>query len=96
VFGIFASLAEFEHELIAERTRAGLAAARARGRNGGRPRKMDRKMLRIATSAMADRETQAKNLARRLGITTTTLYMYVTGDGLPKAPGQALLDGAAR
>lgn len=96
VFGIFASLAEFERELIAERTRAGLAAARARGRNGGRPRKMDRKMLTMAMSAMADRETQAKDLARRLGITTTTLYMYVNGDGSPKAPGQALLDGATR
>lgn len=41
VFGIFASLAEFERELIVERTKAGLAASRARGRMGGRPRKMD-------------------------------------------------------
>ena len=92
VFGIFAALAEFERELIAERTCAGLAAARARGRLGGRPRKMDRTMLQMAMSAMAARETNAQELARRLGITTTTLYMYVNGDGTMKAPGQKLLE----
>ena len=55
--------------------RAGLAAARARGRLGGRPRKINRAMLRIAMNAVASRETNAQDLARRLGITTTTLYM---------------------
>ncbi|HDS4989526.1 TPA: recombinase family protein, partial [Enterobacter hormaechei subsp. hoffmannii] len=48
VFGIFAALAEFERELIAERTTAGLASARARGRNGGRPYKMTPVKLRLA------------------------------------------------
>ncbi len=95
VFGIFAALAEFERDLITERTRAGLAAARARGRRGGRPRKMDHALLRMAMTAMASRETNAQDLARRLGITTTTLYAYVNGDGTVKAPGQKLLDAAA-
>ena len=94
VFAIFAALAEFERELIAERTRAGLAAARARGRLGGRPRKMDVETLRLAMHAMADRETIAQDLAKRLGMTTTTLYMYLNGDGTVKAPGQKLLDAA--
>ena len=92
IFGIFASLAEYERELIAERTRAGLAAARARGRLGGRPRKMDRQTVLMAMHAMSDPATSAKDLARRLGITTTTLYAYVNGDGTPKAAGQAVLE----
>ncbi len=93
-FGIFAAFAEFERELITERTRAGLEAARARGRRGGRPRKMDLQTLQIAIAAMSDRKTVAAEVAKRLGITTTTLYYYLNGDGTPKAPGQALLDAA--
>ena len=54
VFGMFAALAEFERELIIERTKAGLAAARARGRMGGRPRKMDVPTLKMAMAAMND------------------------------------------
>lgn len=94
IFGIFATLAEFERELIAERTRAGLAAARARGRMGGRPRKMDVTTLRMVMRAMADRDTIAQDLAKRLGMATTTLYRYVNGDGTAKEPGQKLLDAA--
>jgi DNA invertase Pin-like site-specific DNA recombinase len=76
-------LAEFEAELIRERTEAGLAAARAGGRMGGRPRKMTPEVLKMA---MADPQTQASEVAHRLGITTTTLYAYVNGDGTVKDP----------
>jgi len=44
-------------------------------------------------AAMADRKAVASDVAMRLGLTTTTLYVYVNGDGTPKAAGQALLDG---
>ena len=90
VFGIFAALSEFEAELIRERTRAGLASARARGRLGGRPRKMTKEVLTMAQSAMADPTTNAREVARRLGITTTTLYQYVNGDGSLKPAGEVL------
>lgn len=87
-FGIFAALAEFERELIAERTHAGLVAARARGRKGGR----DRSALKMAMTALADPKANAGDVAKRLGITTTTLYAYVNGDGSMKAAGQAVFN----
>ncbi|MDR0773996.1 MAG: recombinase family protein [Rickettsia sp.] len=91
-FGMFASLAEFERELIIERTNAGLASARARGRLGGRPRKMDVTTLKIAMSAMQNKESVAMEVAKRLGITTTTLYAYVNSDGSLKELGTKLLE----
>ena len=84
-------LAEFERELIVERTKAGLVAARARGRLGGRPRKMDVSTLRMAMTAMKNPKTVASKVAKRLGITTTTLYMYVNVDGSVKAAGAKIL-----
>lgn len=92
VFGIFAALAEFERELIVERTRAGLAAARARGRKGGRPRKMTPSKIRMAMAAMSDPNAKARLVAEELGITTTTLYDYVNGDGSPKKVAQDVLN----
>ena len=90
-FGIFAALAEFEAELVRERTRAGLAAARARGRRGGRPRKMTKEALRTAMAALSDRTTSVRTVARRLGVPPTTLYMYINRDGSLKQVGQAVL-----
>ena len=91
VFGFFAALAEFERELIIERTNAGIKAARARGRMGGRPRKMDIATLRMATAAMSDPKSVAYEVAKKLNITTATLYSYVNSDGSLKELGQKLL-----
>lgn len=91
VFGLFAALAEFERELIIERTHAGLKAARARGRLGGRPRKMDAAALRMAMAAMSDPKSVAFEVAKRLNITTATLYAYVNSDGSLKDPGHKIL-----
>ena len=67
VFGIFAGLAEFERELIIERTKAGMAAARAR--NGGRPYKMAPSKLSLAVASMNQPETRIGDLCAELGIT---------------------------
>ena len=91
VFGIFATLAEFERDLIRERTLAGLAAARARGRTGGRPRLMTRAKLRTAMTMMADRNNIAGDVAEQLGISVSTLYAYVDGEGRAKPRARKLL-----
>jgi DNA invertase Pin-like site-specific DNA recombinase len=74
VFHIFGALAEFERELIQERTRAGLAAARARGRKGGRPRKLDAKKIATARRMLGDPEQTVSEVAQILGVSRATLY----------------------
>lgn len=91
VFGIFATLAEFERDLIHERTMAWLAAARARGRAGGRPRVMTKPKLKVAMTMMADRENAARDVATQLGISLSTLYAYVDARGQPRARAAELL-----
>ncbi len=65
-FGIFAALAEFENELIRERTMAGLEAARARGRKGGRKFALTKSQVRMAQAAMAKRDTPVSELSKQL------------------------------
>ena len=91
IFAIFAGLAEFERELIIERTKAGLVAARARGRSGGRPYKMTPAKLRLAQAAMGQPETKVGDLCQELGVSRQTLYRFVDPKGLLRSDGQKLL-----
>lgn len=96
VFGIFAALAEFERELISERTIAGLAAARARGRKGGRPYKMTPAKVRLAAASMGQPDTKVGDLCTELGVTRQTLYRHVSPTGQLRAAGQRLLSSSSR
>jgi len=78
VFHIFGALAEFERELIRERTRAGLTAARARGRQGGRPKKLDTpKKIAMAQSLYNEGAHSINDICQTLGISRSTLYRVV-------------------
>lgn len=91
VFGIFAALAEFERELISERTTAGLAAARARGRTGGRPFKMTPAKLRLAMASMGKPDTHVGDLCAELGVSRQTLYRHVSPAGELRGDGKKVL-----
>ena len=91
VFGIFAALAEFEREMIKERTLAGMASARARGRKGGRPHKMTTAKLRLAMAAMGNIETKIGPLCEELGIGKQTLYRHLSPKGELREDGKKLL-----
>jgi DNA invertase Pin-like site-specific DNA recombinase len=77
VFHIFGALAEFEREVIKERTNAGLKAARARGRLGGRPRALDDKKVALAQSLYDSRQHSIQAICETLGVSRATLYKHI-------------------
>ena len=89
---IQAAFAEMERNVIRQRVREGLKAARARGRKGGRPRIMTAEKLRYAQHLMSDTERSIPSICAELGgIPASTLYHYVRADGALKEPGRKLL-----
>ena len=92
VFGIFAALADdAERELISELTRAGLAAARARGRKGGRKPKMTPTKVRLAAAAMGKKGAVVGDLREELGITSAAIFSYVSPTGEPRRDGKRVV-----
>jgi DNA invertase Pin-like site-specific DNA recombinase len=78
VFHVFGALAEFERELIRERTKAGLKAARARGSKNGRPKKLSKQQIQIAKKLMNDKETNVLEITKTMKVSRSTLYRYQT------------------
>jgi DNA invertase Pin-like site-specific DNA recombinase len=79
VFHVFGALAEFERAMIRERTRAGLDAARARGRVGGRPRSLSQEDIEVARTLLSNQDITVDSVARRLGVSPSTLYRHLPG-----------------
>nr|WP_321398576.1 recombinase family protein [uncultured Desulfobacter sp.] len=77
IFHIFGALAEFERNLIQERTKAGLAAARARGKKGGRPKALDKNKRAMVVKLYNGREHSVKDICELMKISKTTLYAYL-------------------
>jgi len=81
IFHVFGALAEFEREIIRERTMAGLESARARGRHGGRPRALDEGKARLARRLKNDGEHSVEEICSILGVGRSTLYRYLSDSG---------------
>ena len=77
IFHVFGALAEFERNLIRERTQAGLAAARARGRRGGRPKSLDAAKRAIAVNLYDEKKHSVKEICEVMGVSKPTLYKYI-------------------
>ena len=85
-FHLFAALAEFERDVIQDRTAIGLAAARARGKRGGRPRKLGKKELDLARALLVEGSTSFSEIARQVRVAPSTLYGYFPGGRYGELP----------
>jgi len=92
VFHLFGALAQCEREIIRDRTVAGLAAARARGRQGGRPSKLNPEQVRTARRLYDERELTVEEIGRTLGVSRTCIYRTL---GKDRATGQAAVQATA-
>jgi DNA invertase Pin-like site-specific DNA recombinase len=90
VFHVFGALAEFERDLIRERTQAGLAAARARGKHGGRPTLLDENQRRLLRTLYADKSNRITDILRALHISKSTLYRWIQN---PPEKADSILEG---
>lgn len=86
VFHVFAALAEFERDLIRERTNAGLAAARARGRTGGRPSALSADQVRAARRMYEQKDMTVAQIGQVLGVSRTTIYRALNRPPAGAAP----------
>ncbi len=77
IFHIFGALAEFERDIIRERTNAGLIAARTRGRKGGRPKSLTGKKVAMAQELYNNKQNAIVDICKTLGISRATLYRYI-------------------
>lgn len=77
IFHIFGALAEFERNLIRERTHAGLQAARARGKNGGRPKKLSNDKAKLALQLYEGKQHSINKICEFIGVSKPTLYKYL-------------------
>lgn len=80
IFHIFGALAESERNLIRERTHAGLQAARARGRKGGRPKKLSSDKAKLAIQLYEGKQHSIQQICKLIGISKPTLYKYLKRD----------------
>ncbi len=89
MFHLFGSLAQFEREIIRDRTIAGLSAARARGRVGGRPSKLSAEQRAMARRLYDERQHTVEQIGQLLGVSRTSIYRALATDAAPEGPGKA-------